>query len=505
MPCSASDLDGRTSSDPSLQDVLDLRDVTKELYAHVCQASGLGRQGVHVAQEIECAVKRAAGLLENTSSSPVLAKTLGLQADKAQEVCTVAALLLFNACLLHRRLCSVPGLETLRVLNGFGAEKHPRSVLLTAWQQILERDYAPVFEPAVAVLEALEDRGVVHAALFTLTEAANSTADRVSELGYDHAGPLYHRILSRAQGDGAYYTNNTSALMLARLALPEDFTDWSDPAAVRQLRVMDPACGTGTLLMAALQTIKERTFQSRGLDSLDSAACAALHKLLVEEVICGLDINRHAVQLAACNMTLGSPTVDYRRMNLYTMRHGPQPDGSVKAGSLEILGLPKRSEHRQQEDLPALIAHLSSSQRLGSRQVDDAGHEFPTAGLDLVIMNPPFTNNVKRMQQHELALRDRVVAQDPQAGNLIHANGIGTFFTALVDRLVDQSRGTLAQVTPLTALTNTAGQNERRFLAERFHVEQVVTSHDMKHLEFAGNSGINNCLLICRRAQNPDY
>ena len=62
-----------------------------------------------------------------------------------------------------------------------------------------------------------------------------------------------------------------------------------------------------------------------------------MHRRLVEDVLCGLDINQHAVQLAACNLTLGAPTVDYARMNLMTMPHGPQGNGTFKAGSLEIL------------------------------------------------------------------------------------------------------------------------------------------------------------------------
>ena len=35
-------------------------------------------------------------------------------------------------------------------------------------------------------------------------------------------------------------------------------------------------------------------------------------------------------------MTLGAPTVDYKRMNLVTMPHGPQSHGPPKAGSLEF-------------------------------------------------------------------------------------------------------------------------------------------------------------------------
>ena len=121
--------------------------------------------------------------------------------------------------------------------------------------------------------------------------------------------------------------------MLARLALTDDFTDWSDLDAVRKLRIMDPACGTGTLLMAALQAVKTQVSQA-GAAAHDDPR---LHRDIVENVLCGLDINAYAIQLAACNLTLGAPTVDYRRMNLGTMPHGPQADGDVRAGSLELL------------------------------------------------------------------------------------------------------------------------------------------------------------------------
>lgn len=81
--------------------------------------------------------------------------------------------------------------------------------------------------------------------------------------------------------------------------------------------------------MAALQTIKARIADSNEMNSDDRNA---LHKRLVEDVLCGLDINQHGIQLAACNMTLGAPTVDYERMNLLTMPHGPHGDGTTKAG-----------------------------------------------------------------------------------------------------------------------------------------------------------------------------
>ena len=206
-------------------------------------------------------MKAAARRFEDAELKEALAGALGLVVETdggAKGVCTTAALLLANACLLHRRLCSLPDMANLPPLNGIGGAADPAGALHAAWLAILERDYAPVFEPALAVLDALPARRAVGHAVRMVAECANRVADSLSELGYDHAGPLYHRILGAAKSDGAFYTNNVSALMLARLALSEDFVDWSDPEAIARLRIMDPACGTGTLLMAAMQTIKAR-------------------------------------------------------------------------------------------------------------------------------------------------------------------------------------------------------------------------------------------------------
>ncbi len=193
-------------------------------------------------------------------------------------------------------------------------------------------------------------------------------------------------------------------------------------------------------------------------------------------------------------------------MNLFTLRHGPQPDGSVKAGSLELLATAEG-----EASLPALTQPLRTLEGVGAAQVDAAREfEFPLEYLDLVIMNPPFTNNqrrgrkygvaaVKRMQRHELGLRDDLEQYDPTAGGLIDANSVRTFFTPLADRILQRSRGTLAMVLPVTACTGASGSAERRFLAERFHIERIITTHDPRRTNFSYNTSIHECLLICRR------
>ena len=490
-----------------IQRELELKEAEQGIYAHVAAASGLGKPGQLVADEIADAVRRASAVFQEEELEGSLAEALELVTEDdggAKGVCTVAALMLCNACLLQRRLRDEPEMKTIMRLDKVAGASNPGEVLEIAWESILEKDYVPIFRPALAVLAALREGKAIDDAIRVVAECANRVADSLSDLGYDHAGPLYHRILGSAKSDGAFYTNNLSAIMLARLSFTPELIDWTDIEAVARLRIIDPACGTGTLLMAALQTIKARVAGSREMDNKDRNA---LHKCLVEDVLCGLDINQHGIQLAACNLTLGAPTVDYARMNLVTMPHGPQVDGSPKAGSLEILTAAERSR----QDLQTVLAPARSLESLDATQVNESAEiRFPLHDLDVVIMNPPFTANENRsrkygeagrkaMQRHELSIQEHVEHRDSAATGVITANSIGTFFTPLSDMLISDKWGTLAKVIPTTACTNTSGVAERRFLANRFHIETVVTSHDPRRPNFSENTAIHESLLICRR------
>ena len=495
-----------------IQNRLEFQEISEKFYTKVVAASGLAKPGQMVSDEIESAVNVASNIFIKSDLAEPLAGVLGLKIDKEEytdkDICKIAALLVINACLLHRRLQDEPHMAGLANLGDVNGSDDPRSILTDSWKSILKKDYAPVFEPALKVVEILPDDAGVKRAIYRMVDRANSVADSLSELGYDHSGPLYHKILGTATSDSANYTNNVPALMLARLAFSDGFTDWNDTDKIKRLRIMDPACGTGTLLMAALKIIKDRM----GYDNLDDETRDTVHRLLVEDVFCGLDINRHAVQLAACNLTLGAPTVEYKNMSLYTMKHGAQPgSGKVKAGSAEIL-----LATGGRDTMSAFVQPMRDIGDLQARHVDDSEqNEFPLEGLDVVIMNPPFGSNksrnrkfpkhvVKRMQKNELVIKERLKRRDKAAGEAIDSNSISTFFTPLADRLLNPRRGTLAKVLPATACINASGLTERKLLADRFHVERIITSHDPKHVNFSYKTSIHECLMVCRRHNGGD-
>ncbi len=460
-----------------------------------------------VAETIEHTVREAAEILSEQGCAPTLADALALpKTDQdLQAAPLIAALMLSNAALLHQRLRLVEQLSTITKLDE-STKANPEAVpgmIRAAWAEILAVDYHPVFSPALAVVNALSE-DELNRPLNWIAENAVAVADELASLRFDHAGPLYHRLLSSARYDGSFYTNNVSALLLARLALTESSLDWSDVEALTRLKVIDPACGTGTLLMAAMHAIRDRYESSAGTE----AELDLLHLALVEDVIYGLDINRHGVQLAACNLTLGNPRVDYGRMNLYTMQHGPQSNGKYKAGSLELLAT--ASDMR---DIISLAAPLPTAEGLEAERAEpgSAPTESLTQLFDLVIMNPPFTRNDIRnrqydsadrrpLQEREIEIAEFLVERDRLASKAIDQTSVSTFFSPLADALLKKDgSATLAKVVPTTALTNSSGIDERRFLANRFQIETIVTSHDPQRVSFSENTAIHESLLVARR------
>ena len=463
-----------------------------------------------VAETIEHTVREAAEILSKQGCAGSIAEALALPKthEELKASPLIAALMLSNAALLHQRLRLVAPLSPITKLKdatSVGQENLPATVR-AAWSDILAIDYHPVFSPALAVVNALSDEDLAQP-LNWIAENAVAVADDLALLRFDHAGPLYHRLLTSARFDGSFYTNNVSALLLARLALTESSVDWSDVEALARVKVIDPACGTGTLLMAAMHVIRDRYENSVGTE----AELDLLHLALVEDVIYGLDINRHGVQLAACNLTLGNPRVDYRRMNLYTMQHGPQADGSYKAGSLELL-----ATARDERDIISLAAPLPTAQDLRAERAEPGAvpTESLTQQFDLVIMNPPFTRNDIRnrqydsvdrrpLQEREIEIANFLAGPNSQASQAIDQTSVRTFFSPLADALLKKDdSATLAKVVPTTALTGPSGVGERRFLADRFQIETVVTSHDPKHISFSENTTIHESLVVARRRRD---
>ena len=299
---------------------------------------------------LESSVKEAAFHLRQDELGPTLDRHFGLDNLKQDDVkkqadgCTIAALLMMNAAMLHQRIAHGRWLSGVSDLEAVKNDVNVVRRLEREWNLIMRHDFRPVLEPAVAVIEAVEDQGKLSGlerALRHIAAEAERIAETYADMGADHAGPLFNKVMGNQASDGAYFTRPTAASLAARLTLdavdPAGDVDWRDPAVWREHKTVDLACGSGTLLAAMLTELKRRAREQGASDD----ELAELQKIAVEETIVGLDINPVSLQLAASQLTAGNQRhPPNRQMGLHLMPYGPSRDNPslVQAGTLELLG-----------------------------------------------------------------------------------------------------------------------------------------------------------------------
>lgn len=107
------------------------------------------------------------------------------------------------------------------------------------------------------------------------------------------------------------------------------------------------------------------------------------------------------------------------------------------------------------------------------------------------------------MRSREDRILDVIRKHDRAAADAVNRKSISSFFTPLADCLLDSDRGVLAKILPFAACMGSTGEGERRFLADRFEVSIVVTSH-ARQMNFSDSTTIHECLLVCRRKAGQD-
>ena len=489
------------------------------VFVNLLEKSGLCRnKAQRSVNTLEEAIMEARLRLEEDELSAPLNAHFGL--DKQSGVgtdcadgCTIASLLLMNAAMLHQRIATGGWLPKVAGLEAIKVAPNASQLVLRHWNAITRHDFRPVLEPAIKIIERVQDTGRdsgLNKAMRHIAAEAERLAEDYANLGADYAGELFNKVMGNQASDGAYFTRPVAASLLARLALdaaaPD--ADWTDPETWERNRVADLACGSGTLLAAFLTEMKRRA-RERGADERQ---LADLQKFAVEKTIVGLDFNPVSLQLAAAQLTAGNADVTYRNMGLHQMPYGSEGDHAqrVRAGSLELLG--QRRVSRTADDLDL------GDQNVGSKRLQMAPDD-PTLedsvdavlGARTIIMNPPFTNRSKMGKKFSgeirSSLRERVdeleralVQNDPELDGFSgDKTSIGPLFVALAEKCLDASNGVLAMVNPTIALTTPSGQRERQVLSKRFHIHTILTCHQPGDINLSQNSTINESLIVARR------
>lgn len=431
----------------------------------------------------------------------------GESAEKAEARRTtaakVAALVIANALIFQEQLAATDGrIDPIRkLLSTTDVARAAQIQWQWIWQNI---NYVPIFQLGERIVSELPASAQTLSALKALVREAATICSHQAALRHDLMGRIYHWLLHEAKYLGTFYTAVSTATLLLKLALAQPWErDFGDPRQLAEFKVADLACGTGTLLMAAAQAIsdnyiRERANTGRPLNAVD---LQTLHRTLMENILYGYDVLPSAVHLTASTLALLAPEVAFVRMNLYVMPMGLEGNGRPRLGSLDFLG--NRDGLMMQmtlDDSQQSISKTSvSSERAGSVQVPD---------LDLCVMNPPFVRSVGGNLLFGSLPDDRGKMQTALK-KLVHNKpasitaGLGSVFVALADQHVKPA-GRLAFVLPHALASGEAWGKTRKLIADKYHLEMVITSHDPDRPNFSENTDLSELLFIARKLQNEE-
>ncbi|MBZ9577992.1 N-6 DNA methylase [Patescibacteria group bacterium] len=299
---------------------------------------------------------------------------------------------------------------------------------------------------------------------------------------HDLLGRLYHELLPPTTRKilAAFYTNPVAADILAELTIDK----WDTT-------VIDPACGSGTLLVAAYKRKLDLYKEKREIDSF--LELEKLHKKFIEQQITGIDIMPFASHLTAVNLAAQTPNAVTNKV-----RVGCQD-------SLELqnrLILPEFTKGPGTSIEPFRVPTQKAIQVFGEEVVLDRsgaigpegekGEKFSLKPVDVVLMNPPFSDRNKLPKQYREHLKDfqHLITK---CGNRINFWG---FFLALVDYLLKEN-GKMGLVIPINIARGKATQEIRNYILENYHIHYMLkTTED---IAFSEGSAFRDILLIAEK------
>jgi len=492
-----STIDSGPDESGSLRDLADSIVASSARVTDVEEAVTCLEQGAHIAGSTFC---------DHEGSMFRVAKAFDREPSK--EVANMAALMCINAMVLHDRLSassrSVPA-PPEHNRDGYIVGGAYVEALRATWKKVMEIDYKPIFEKPYEVLTAL---AMVDAVMFVseCRRTANELSLISTAAGHDLSGQVFNRLVADRKFLAAYYTSIPAATLLSGLALmPEQWpnVDWGDVESIRKFVVLDPACGTGTLLMAAYQQIV-RNHRGRSSDGRRTSE-EHLHKTLIEDSIHGSDVVDAAIHLTASTLAAMAPRATFDSMNVHVFPLGVDQDdgGSAKIGSLEWL------------DTQSLWSMFSGAAEQVSSNGSRTKAQVPRPEANLVIANPPFRRHNSDTGRGDYKTRvfgqleDDAQELSARVSEVIGGTpaslvaGLASAFVLLADRTVRAS-DRIAFVLPASALFGTSWRGIRELLSNGYHVEWVVSSHDPEGQSLSFDTDIGEVMLVARKLREDD-
>lgn len=465
------------------------------------------------ADRLTIGVQQAAGQLagiEHKNPAALDRIAAALCQEDGVQTRRMATTILANAFMFHESLAHGPGdLASVRTIGELrGAGQLTRDFILAEWRAILKVNYWPIFDIARHIFEVIP-ADLAKALADTLAQTAVNLVENSLTRSHDLTGAVFQRLIIDRKFLAAYYTTPASAALMIGLILDQQHAPtrqpWSDVERLKQLKMGDFACGTGTLL----STLYSRVGQYVELAGGDAER---LHPDMMSHVLVGADVLPAAAHLTAAMLSGSHPRITYADSHIMTVPYGAQPGGKVALGSLDLLA---------NEQTFDAVAATSLGARGASKK--DAFVSVAHDSFDVVVMNPPFTRSTgqeankvgvpapmfaafsaEKDEQKEMALAFDRLRKSLTGDNCIDGQaGEASAFIELAHRKLKPG-GRLGLITPLSLMSGEAWHLARERIARHYDdiIMLSIAGRRSRDVSFSADTDMGEAMTIGVKRSN---
>ncbi|RLG20352.1 hypothetical protein DRN67_00160 [Candidatus Micrarchaeota archaeon] len=257
----------------------------------------------------------------------------------------------------------------------------------------------------------------------------------------------------RRKEQGIYYTPTYIVEYIVKNTLGE-MLKGKKPEEVAKIKVLDPACGSGSFLIKAFDEIKEYYKKEKGQQKLNTES-----KILTDNIY-GVDLDPKAVEIARLNLLLKAAETKHKL---------PELDRNIKCGN-------------------SLIDSTLSEEKRAFNWNEEFEEIMKNGGFDVVIGNPPYIRN------RELNPKEKKIFETDYQSATGQYDIYQLFFEKSIDLL--KEGGMLGFITSNKYTIASYGERIRKLILNKC---QIISIIDVSNIRVFKDAAIYPYIILLRK------